>query len=123
MKVCNRRHISPRKVSYRSAKALRDLDLAMKRDKAIDISDFCKDHGIKASRSGDTFYFQIGGVKYRFSNHSKGYSNLCAYDSYGRKRRRLYHTKDDATVDIIGDSCDLPKVYKKLRERLSERLA
>lgn len=120
--MSNRRHVSPRKISYRSAKALRDLDSAMKKSKPVDITDFCKDHGIRVSRSGDSFYFVIGDTKYRFSNHSKGYSNLCAYDSYGRKRRRLYHAKDDATVDIIGNSWELPSVYNKLKEkRLNER--
>lgn len=114
--MSHRKHISPRKVSYRSAKALRDLDFAMKKNKVVDITEFCKDHGIRVSRSGDSFYFVIGDTKYRFSNHSKGYSNLCAYDSYGRKKRRLYHANDNATVDIIGNSWELPDVYKKLKE-------
>ena len=118
----NRKHISPRKISYRSAKALRDLDSAMKKSKEVDITDFCKDHGIRVSRSGDSFYFEIGNTKYRFSNHSKGYSNLCAYDSYGRKRRKLYHKKNDTRVDIIGNSWELPNIYKKLKEEnISER--
>ena len=120
MKLRKRRHISPKKVSYRSAKALRDLDSALKKSKVVDITDFCKDHGIRASRSGDSFYFEIGNTKYRFSNHSKEYSNLCAFDSYGRKRRKLYHTNNDTTVDIVGNSWELPNIYKKLKEEYSD---
>ena len=55
------------------------------------IEEFCAAHGIHQSRSGDSYYFELNGKKYRVSNHSVEASNKGAYDSSGHMTRRLYH--------------------------------
>ena len=74
---------------------------------------FCTSNGIR--RSGDSFYFRIGGVKYRVSNHSEQYSNLCARNYNGKKTRRLYHRKDDNIRTILAPKEKLEEIYLRLQ--------
>lgn len=60
--------------------------------KMDEIEVFCAEHNIISSRSNDSYYFTIGGINYRVSNHSVEASNAAAYDSLtGEKHRELYH--------------------------------
>lgn len=59
--------------------------------KMNEIEGFCARHNISMSRSGDSYYFEHGGTKYRVSNHSVEASNAAAYDELYGKTREAYH--------------------------------
>ena len=95
-----------------SRKAKREFAEKMK-----EIYDFCKEHGIYASRTNDSYYFTINDVNYRVSNHSVEASNKAAYDEVsGAKQRPLYHDdgrKDDIVYIHAGKS-RIIKIYNDL---------
>lgn len=55
------------------------------------IEEFIELKGIDASRSKDSYYFEIRGEAYRVSNHSVEASNARAYDRDGNRVRAEYH--------------------------------
>ena len=60
--------------------------------KMREIEAFCDEHGIKQSVNGDSYYFTIGSVNYRVSNHSVEASDRAAFDPLTHEQRReLYH--------------------------------
>lgn len=60
--------------------------------KMTKIESFCRENGIKQSRSGDSYYFELYGQHYRVSNHSIEKSNSAATDEItGEKKRDVYH--------------------------------
>lgn len=68
--------------------------------KMKEIEQFCRENGIDASASGDSYYFTINGQKYRVSNHSVESSNAHAYNFLGDKVREEYHP-DGRKQDVI----------------------
>lgn len=94
------------------AKAERLNDAA---DKELD--DYCLRNGIHRSRTGDSFYFRVGSVNYRVSNHSEEYSNQCSRNGSGRRTRRLYHGSKDRHVSIIASKEKLPEIFERLNRK------
>ncbi len=74
---------------------------------------FCASHGIRRSKNGDSYYFELNGRRYRVSNHSVEASNRGAYDSYGRQTRRLYHPdgREDDMVYIHASKTRIEQIY------------
>ena len=82
--------------------------------KMTEIENFCADHGIVQSRSGDSYYFRLNGTEYRVSNHSIESSNAAAirdgvqirekYHPDGRKDNTVYiHAGKTRIIDIYND--------------------
>jgi hypothetical protein len=84
--------------------------------KMEEIEDFCRANGISASRRLDSFYFRIGGVKYRVSNHTIEASNRGMYDSLtGEKKRNAYHDSEEDLVCITAGKTRIEQVYNDLK--------
>ena len=64
------------------------------------IDDFCSKNGIEQSKNSDSYYFSIGGQKYRVSNHTIESSNNKAFNFLGEQVRNLYHDPERKN-DII----------------------
>lgn len=81
-----------------------------------EIKTFCEAHSIHASRTLDSYYFTIGGIEYRVSNHSIDASDNAAFDEItGEQRRALYHANDDAaTVQIRAGKTRIIQIYNDL---------
>ena len=80
-----------------------------------DIDDFCRENGISASRSSDSYYFTINGVRYRVSNHTIAASNRGMYDSMtGEKIRESYHDPDADLVCITASKTRIVEIYNNL---------
>lgn len=60
-------------------------------DKMREIDAFCDTHGIDRSKSSDSYYFTLGGRRYRVSNHSVEASNQGAVTFAGEQIREKYH--------------------------------
>ena len=85
--------------------------------KMDEIADFCESHGIHQSARGDSYYFMIGGVEYRVSNHSIEASNRHAYDEEtGEQIRELYHEggRRDDVVYIHASKTRIIEIYNDL---------
>ena len=81
-----------------------------------EVEDFCKNNGIIASRSLDSFYFTINGIKYRVSNHTMQASDRGMRDSItGEKRRDSYHEHDKDLVCITAGKTRIAEVYNNLK--------
>ena len=91
------------------------------------INEFCVEHGIDQSRSGDSYYFTINGTRYRVSNHTIAASNAGAYTELGEKVREKYHPADDDIICITAGKTRIEQIYndlkagKKLDKRGNER--
>ena len=79
------------------------------------ISDFCRAHYIKKSLSGDSYYFELSGVKYRVSNHTVEASNNAAYNDAGDQVRQLYHPEGEADmICITASKTRIIEIYNDL---------
>ena len=84
--------------------------------KMDEIGDFCSSHGICQSRSGDSYYFTIGGTPYRVSNHTTAASDRGMYNDFGEKIRDSYHADDDPrTVYITAGKTRIIEIYNALK--------
>lgn len=81
-----------------------------------EIDDFCAENGISASYSKDSYYFTVGGVHYRVSNHSVEASNRAAYKD-GERVRALYHegSRESDTVYIHASKTRIIDIYTNLK--------
>lgn len=81
-----------------------------------EIDDFCAENGISASCSKDSYYFTVGGVHYRVSNHSVEASNRAAYKD-GEQVRALYHEggRESDTVYIHASKTRIIDIYNNLK--------
>ena len=77
-----------------------------------DIDRFCAEHGITASRSSDSYYFDIRGQRYRVSNHTVQKSNRTMIEL----GRVPYHPngEDDDTVYITAGKTRIIEIYNNL---------
>lgn len=84
--------------------------------KMAEIEEFCSKRGISQSRSGDSYYFTIGGQEYRVSNHSVEASNAAAYDDIYGKVRQLYHPdgRDSDVIYIHASKTRIIEIYNDL---------
>lgn len=85
--------------------------------KMNEISDFCREHNIRQSSSGDSYYFNVRGVDYRVSNHTVEASNARAFDEWtGEQVRELYHPdgRDDGRVHIFAGKTRIVDIYNDL---------
>lgn len=86
--------------------------------KMQEINKFCSDNGIAQSLSGDSYYFELNGKKYRVSNHTVEASNKAAYDDLtGEKKRELYHEggREANTVYIHASKTRIIEIYNDLK--------
>lgn len=81
-----------------------------------DIETFCAENGISASSNKDSYYFMVGGVHYRVSNHSVEASNRAAYKD-GEQVRALYHEggRESDTVYIHASKTRIIDIYNNLK--------
>lgn len=86
------------------------------------INEFCRDNGIHASSSNDSYYFDINGKSYRVSNHSVESSNSGAYHydwmtGTTEKVRAEYHPggRDKDTVYIHASKTRIIEIYTDLK--------
>ena len=96
-----------------SKKAAREFAAKMQ-----EIDDFCSENGIAQSRNGDSYYFEIGGKKYRVSNHSIEASNAAAFDEItGERVREAYHEngREADTVYIHAGKTRIIEIYNDLK--------
>ena len=84
--------------------------------KMQEIDDFCREHGIAQSSTGDSYYFTINGQRYRVSNHTVAQSNRGAYDWTGEKVRNIYHPngEDDDVIYITASKIRIIDIYSML---------
>lgn len=84
--------------------------------KMAEIEAFCRENGIDASASRDSFYFTVNNQKYRVSNHSVEASNAGAYDEIRGKIRDTYHDGRKADVIYIHASkTRIIEIYENLK--------
>ena len=98
------------------------------------IADFCAAHDITVSTAGDSYYFTVGGVEYRVSNHTVAASNRHAYDDFGNQVRDLYHPDGERRdvvyitagktriIDIYNDICAGYKLDRRGKIKIKQRL-
>ena len=89
--------------------------------KMQEVEAFCEEHGIQRSLSGDSYYFELNGKKYRVSNHSVEASNDGAFDDRtGEQVRPLYHEggREDGTVYIHASKTRIVEIYNDLQAGL-----
>lgn len=84
--------------------------------KMREIEDFCAAHGISASASNDSYYFELDGRKYRVSNHSIESSNRRAFNANGEQIREKYHEdeREDDVIYIHASKTRIIEIYEKL---------
>ena len=83
--------------------------------KMAEIEQFCRDHQISQSLSGDSYYFTIGGNFYRVSNHTVAASNNAAFDDMGNQIRELYHEAGEkGMICITAGKTRIIEIYKDL---------
>ena len=87
-------------------------------EKMEEIEKFCKEHGISASASKDSYYFVLNGKNYRVSNHSIETSNAHAYDWLGNQVRKKYHEneRNKETVYIHASKTRIIDIYNDLAD-------
>lgn len=85
--------------------------------KMDEIDEFCRANGISQSARSDSYYFMIGDISYRVSNHSVEASNAGAYDWKGEKIRELYHEdgRREDTVYINAGKTRIIEIYNDLK--------
>mgnify|MGYP004477695697 CR=1 FL=1 len=81
-----------------------------------EIADFCKANGIRYSTNMDSYYFRVGNVDYRVSNHTVEASNAAAFDCAGEQVRESYHPegRDAGTVYIHAGKTRIKQIYNDL---------
>lgn len=84
-------------------------------EKMREVEAFCRVNKINASLSNDSYYFSIGGVDYRVSNHSVSASDRGMYSSItGEKVRDSYHGDIGKTVCIQAGKTRIIEIYNAL---------
>ena len=83
--------------------------------KMKEIEEFCHDHGISHSFSNDSYYFVIGDVRYRVSNHTMQASDKGMYSQTGDKIRDSYHEHSNGIVCITEQDKDCRDLYGAVR--------
>lgn len=85
--------------------------------KMQEIEKFCRENGIDKSASGDSYYFEINGQKYRVSNHTVEASNAAAYNDLGEQVRDKYHADGrlDDTVYIHAGKTRIIEIYENIK--------
>lgn len=80
-----------------------------------EIAEFCADHNIEQSRSGDSYYFSVGGQAYRVSNHSVEASNRGAFVD-GVQVREKYHEngRENDVIYIHASKTRIREIYADL---------
>lgn len=68
--------------------------------KMQEIDDFCYKNNISQSKTSDSYYFEINGIKYRVSNHTIESSNARSQDLITGYSRPKYHS-DVRSKDVI----------------------
>jgi hypothetical protein len=82
--------------------------------KMREIDEFCKQHDIQQSRSGDSYYFTVNGKKCRVSNHTTAKSNDGMWNSYtGELQRDSYHIKG-YDLEITASKTRIIDIYNAL---------
>ena len=84
--------------------------------KMDEVQAFCLEKDIGFSSKMDSFYFTVGGKKYRVSNHTVAASNRKATNFLGEQVRELYHPNglEDDTVYITAGKTRLIEVYNNI---------
>jgi len=81
-----------------------------------EIEDFCRVNGISHSLSFDSYYFTVGGTKYRVSNHTLQASDRGMRDSLtGEKLRDSYHNHDDNLVCFTAGKTRIIEIYNAIK--------
>lgn len=82
-----------------------------------EIDSFCEENGISQSRTSDSYYFVLGGQRYRVSNHTIAASNRKAVNEFGVKVREKYHsdTEDKNTIYITAGKTRIVQIYNDLK--------
>lgn len=95
-----------------SKKAISEFKQAMD-----EIEIFCKENGIQASSSRDSYYFTINEKSYRVSNHSVETSNAHAYNDFGEQVRDVYHEngRKSDTIYIHAGKTRIIEIYNDLK--------
>lgn len=85
--------------------------------KMDEVDVFCKENGIRASFSDDSYYFIINEQEYRVSNHSVEASNKKAFDESGNQTRRLYHPegREHSVIYIHASKTRIIQIYNDLK--------
>lgn len=83
----------------------------------LEIENFCRENGISASRTNDSYYFTINGIDYRVSNHSVESSNAHAYSDYGVQLREVYHPngRENDVIYIHASKTRIREIYNDLK--------
>lgn len=91
-------------------------------EKMRQIDEFCAENGISQSRSGDSYYFEINGQKYRVSNHaveSRKGKIIGWDDATGAPIREEmpdgWTTRDDDVVYIHAGKTRIMDIYNDLK--------
>lgn len=81
-----------------------------------EITDFCKENGIRYSANMDSYYFRVRDIDYRVSNHTVEASNAAAFDWTGERVRESYHPngRDTGTVYIHAGKTRIRQIYNDL---------
>jgi hypothetical protein len=87
-------------------------------EKMREIEDFCRENGISASLSNDSYYFRIEDQSYRVSNHTVATSNRKAFNEFGEQVRDVYHPEGerDDTIYITAGKTRIIEIYNALKE-------
>lgn len=82
-----------------------------------EITSFCAENGISASRNNDSYYFTIAGKRYRVSNHSVEASNAKAVNWLGEQVRDEYHPggREDDVTYIHAGKTRIIEIYNDLK--------
>lgn len=82
-----------------------------------EITRFCIENHISHSCGYDSYYFSVGGQKYRVSNHSVESSNARAFNQYGDQIRDIYHPdgREDDTIYIHAGKTRIIQIYNDLK--------
>lgn len=86
--------------------------------KMDEISKFCRENGIIASNSSDSYYFTIKGQQYRVSNHTIEASNKGCFNQWGEKIREEYHDnkRSKEIIYIHASKTRIIDIYNDLKE-------
>ena len=82
-----------------------------------EIDTFCDENNISASRTKDSYYFDINGQKYRVSNHSIEASNAKAYvEGFGYVRQKYHEDeREDDVIYIHASKTRIVEIYNDLK--------
>lgn len=82
-----------------------------------ELREYCDGHGISYSASMDSYYFTVGGERYRVSNHTVAASNRGAFDRVtGERLRENYHEAGeyDRDHEITASKTRIIEIYEAL---------